>query len=393
MPSNAWVFGDSFDHYTTAEIPQKWSTAGGSLDTRVKRTGVQSLRFQSGDAPSATNFLCPSDPTYYRGGSNYGGLSQFVVGFALNPGILAGTILELWAQNLLLPNPAEKQLSLGVNPDGTVTLYDGSGLAIGTTSGMVQIGEFYYIQLQVDLSAHTAIIWLSAPGDTDGSTTQNVLSVSGFSTSQTVVDALFLVGPAGPDFFWIDDFFLCDDSNLDNEGLLGPVSILLSMPIAPGTPVVHPNYFAWDPLGDHIALVDSVPPNDGDFISFDQVVRFGPPQENTAETYQMDLSVLPASLSVVAAVQGVLRNANQGGDYLDQFEPVMAVQNDLSNFGLVFPALPVVVGSPHFAAPGSPFLFLECGSTVDPISGDFWAVADWTGNLLQVGPGMAPPPF
>ena len=104
-------YSDSFDHYSTATIGERWTVAGGSIETNLAhvRTGLQSLRVRAGNAPlmSDLHFLLAFSPP-----------QEVIFGLAYQTDSLDGIII----QTSLAGNP---QVYLEINPDGSISAKTG----------------------------------------------------------------------------------------------------------------------------------------------------------------------------------------------------------------------------------------------------------------------------
>jgi hypothetical protein len=376
----ATVFCDSFAHYDTAGIPLKYSTAGGAIENNPAhiRTGPQSLRIQSGDAPSIINFKLPADTTvvYSAYPPQY---SNFAVGVAYQAGALNGNVVELWLNLNLAPAPAERQLFIRLNANGSVSLMTGAATVLATSAaGVVTAGAFYYYTLTADLVADTAVLNVtdSLLHSTD------VISISGFATSRQHVDSVVFGGPAGPDHGWVNDFYFQDLSDASSPPFAP--NIYAVVPTSDGTPLAWDwiLFGSWQPVGSpHFGLVNPVPENEAQGIHWDDGYGPTPPFfiNRCAETYLFGCAGLPSG-RLIQGIQSVF---------------LWEYVNVIGAMPIVFPATifqdnigatQTVPNNGISTQPGMPFMFIPQPSDLDPFTGLPWLMADWKNGNRQAGP-------
>jgi len=378
------IFADSFDNYDT-DTGLRWSTGGGDFETDPDhvRTGAQSLRIQDGDSPTITNFPYPVNVDALV-------ISQpprFCVGFAWQTSTLGGeTILRLMCnrdvdgQTPLVP--AQRQFILRQNANGSISVLTGNGVSptlIGTTAaGVLTVGPFWYIEFTADMVAGN----LSLTVTDESNTATEVLTASGFVTTQPHIDGLEWGGPSGLDAAWIDDFYFSSWDTLA-PGFVGAPKIYLATPSADGLGEVNS---VTDPAAFNVtsapyfSQVDDVPQNTGSFIAREDDVGFFP--FSLGKGFKFDASAVPPG-STVAAVQAVVmwsmdHDIDGNAPNPDIFAgPTGGTLSDFGHFrqkdGLV----------------DSPFLFLTFAFDVNPQTGDPWTAEEFAGSAAyQMGPGV-----
>ncbi len=379
------TFADSFDHYDS-DTDLKWSTGGGTLETDPDhvRTGAQSLRIQAGDSPSLTNFPYPVNV-------NATVISQpprFTVGFAWQTSSLAGeTIIRLMCnrdtdgQTPLVP--PQRQFILVQNADGSISVYTGNGLTptlIGSTvAGILTVGPFWYLEFSADMIGGT----LSLTVTDDLNTATEVLTASGFVTTQPHIDGLEWGGPSGLNSAWIDDFYFADWDTVAPAVMGAPKIYGAVVPSADGVGVRNA---VADPTpynvtsAPYFSQVNEEPQNTGSFIAREDVDGFFP--FSLGQGFQFDVSQVPGG-ATIAAIQAVVMWSF--GHDIDGNAPNPDIWagptgGTVSDFG-------------HFRQKDglvdSPFLFLTFAFDTNPQTGDPWTVAEFSGGTAyQIGPGV-----
>lgn len=144
----ALLFLDSFDHYATAEISQKYSniigTGGGSQSISASN-GRRSTQCYRNDAGSVVNdryierVLTPSGATA-------------IIGVAFRAAAMGGQ-----AQPLLhIMDGSTVQVSWRLNANRTISVYRGNGSTLlGTTTEAIALDTYYYIEFKVTIDNTT----------------------------------------------------------------------------------------------------------------------------------------------------------------------------------------------------------------------------------------------
>ena len=296
-------YSDSFDHYSTATIGERWTVAGGSIETNLAhvRTGLQSLRVRAGNAPlmSDLHFLLAFSPP-----------QEVIFGLAYQTDSLDGIII----QTSLAGNP---QVYLEINPDGSISAKTGApAVTLGTSApGVITAGVFYYIEMKtlvIDNVTGYVTVKVTFPAASTGTTT-TVLNVPGVQTGMlgAGIDSFNLGGPSAPNWAYVDDLYVCDTLGGVNDDFLGPVNVFFIKPIADGAPavIVTPGG-GWTPIGGpRFSLVNEVPPDDGvTKIAF----TVGFLDISAADGYHYDASGLPGAGWTILGIQGVMDSSYAG---------------------------------------------------------------------------------
>lgn len=213
----AVLFSDSFDHYATAEITQKWTSTSGATITANGRNGTSALRINgAGGTGRVTKTVAPVSTT--AGG----------VGFAYN----INTLHDQSSNQYLVGIEESGTLHLGVQllVSGLLAVYRGTTL-LGTSSSGLSAGSFYYIEFKFAIHDSTGTVDLKLNGT-------SVLSLTGQDTRNGGtgvwnVVALELGVNLGYDADY-DDLVVWDTSGSVNNDFLGPIRIKAIYPDGAG---------------------------------------------------------------------------------------------------------------------------------------------------------------
>jgi hypothetical protein len=266
------IFMDGFDHYATADITKKWTSAANSSYWFVNPTGGRRGGgcLEIGGSASWTDTCNKTLPAGY---------STIVVGMALYVANLTDGLITLKEDNI-------NHFSISLNGIGQFMARRGApiyGTLLGTTTTSISTGTWYYIELKVTIADATGSYELRVNG-------VNVLSATNVDTRDGgtgVVNSIQLNATRNGK---IDDFYVCNSSGSTNNDFLGDCRIDTILPSGDGT------YTDGTPSTGtaHYAVVDENPPNTSDYISMDVV------DNRDSYTYP-DLP--PLSASTVYAVQ------------------------------------------------------------------------------------------
>lgn len=224
-------FFDSFDHYATGDIAEKWTSAVGmSVVAGVGRRGTAAI----GHTGGAAHLRITLDPQ-----------PTWIMGAAIKrPAILSGGYL-LW-----LGDVSSEQCGLYLNLDGSVSFRSGT-TTLGTSIASIPEGIYTYVQLKVTIHDTLGSYEVRFNKDT-------VLSATGVKTQNTAnasANVVCLVSRLStndaPAYSNIaacyDDFYVCDGVGDMNNDFLGDVRVDSALPIGPGaaaqfTPSAGSNY-------------------------------------------------------------------------------------------------------------------------------------------------------
>lgn len=283
------LFLDSFDHYATADITQKWTNASAAtIVTGRTNSGVKV-------ATSLDKALTAGSAT-------------FITGFALNVAtVAAGTILIVGDGGYGAGNA---QVTLTLLSDGSMKLFRGT--STGTLLGQTAVGvitttvQYLEVKIFVDNSGSyelrvNNVTVLSGTGDTQNTAnaqwTGFQVSTSSFGTTA-----------------YIDDLYVNDTTGTINNNFWGDTRIDVVYPDGDGASS------GWTPSTGttHYTLIDEAAPNgDTDYNStatvnaIDEVtVQNTPMPNNTIRSVQANLNVKKtdagaATVAIVARQSGV----------------------------------------------------------------------------------------
>jgi hypothetical protein len=239
----ALVFMDSFDHYATADISNKWplTVGSGSIAPGQGRRGTQSFR-AGGDASYVARLFVPA-PTW-------------VVGMSLR----FQSIFSAGAHPLLdWSDGNTPQAQVHVTTTGQLELRRGTSVVLATSTVGLGFDTTYYLEwlLTIHGSAGVSTVRIdgvpvvsvsSANTQATGSALANRVRIGNLATATALID------------LDIDDCYVCTNQTT----FLGDCRVDYLPPTGDGT------YQAWTPSAgtSHFALVDELAPNgDTDYLS------------------------------------------------------------------------------------------------------------------------------
>lgn len=260
----ALLFIDSFDHYATADLFEKWTTGGNggtgdavlSIGSGGGRRSTNSLRILTATGGNrychATKTLSPVDPT------------TCIAGCAIR--VPAGVIGASSIQVMGLKDGATTQVGLRVNPDLTLSVFRGthgsSPTVLGTTSATLTAGSFGFIEWSVLIhpSAGTTTVRLNGAAALT-LTGQNTRSTAASQWTSFVLgmDSIaansYLGSPQNIDH---DDIYIVDASGAAPwNAFLGDCRVDARLPTGAGATT------AWTPsTGSNWQNVDDAAPDD-----------------------------------------------------------------------------------------------------------------------------------
>lgn len=237
----ALLWMDSFDHYVSADIPDKYTSVyGATINTTAGRRSSGGM-FGGHQSYHVTRTLNTSSST-------------IIVGFAIWPTALNCNVCEIGEAGGI------GHIGIFLNSDGSVTVHratslwqDGIGTALGTTAaGLVNIsGAFFYFELKVVIADGTG-----------GSITFKinevaVLTVSSIDTRSGGSGVGTLLGLGGTAV--IDDLYVLDNTgSTPHNDFLGDIRVDARYATAEGA------NSGWTPLSgsDNALMVDETAPDD-----------------------------------------------------------------------------------------------------------------------------------
>lgn len=233
------LFMDGFDHYATADMPKKWTTA--SNVTIVSSGGRRNGGYCSQTSSAA--ILHKVLPTSY---------ATLIMGFAFQRNTTQASVS---VASFL--DGATEHLSIKITPvTFTLSVYRGATLlATGTTS--IVPGTWYYLEFKATIHDTTGSYTLRLNGVTE-LTASGIDTRNGGNSSANIIN---LSHNNSVNFGGIyDDFYCCDTSGSTNNDFLGDCRIDTLYPTGAG------NYTQFTPsAGANWTTVDETAPNTTDY--------------------------------------------------------------------------------------------------------------------------------
>ena len=283
------LFMDSFDHYITADLQEKWNALylpdGSTLSVSATngRRSTASLRFSI----SGNNTRGTITKTVGASGA------VAILGFAFRPTNVAGSgraaIATIWNTTTLLA-------TLSLNSDGTLSVIRGdhsSGAVLGTTSALT-LNVFTYIEWKVTLSASVGTHDVRFNGITAMTplTGQNTASMTTWNTFELGQRNFGNSWPGGAMSVDYDDLYASDGSGASPwNGFLGDCRVDAGVPSGAGASA------QWTPsAGSNYQNVDDAAPDDD--ATYNETTTVG----------HVDTFVVPDAASAGATIRGVQVN-------------------------------------------------------------------------------------
>lgn len=245
------LYIDSFDHFASADIVQKWPLAS---------TGPAPV-IQAGGGRRGTNSLRSTSNGIYAARLFTPG-ATWIVGMSVrfqsaHPN--QSPIID-WADGTSV------QTQLAVNGVGQVVLYRGvytSGTVLGTSTVAMGFNTHYYLEWSLTIHASTgaSVVRIDGVPVLSLSTINTQAVASGVASRLRVGNLGSIVALGDLD---IDDLYVCDQGGSANNAFLGDCRVDYLPPDGDGT------HRAWTPSAgtDHYALVDDLTPNaDTDYLA------------------------------------------------------------------------------------------------------------------------------
>lgn len=247
----AGIFLDSFDHYGTLQISDKWRDSNGSIVTDVFRTGSQSIFFNG-----AQFAMLAIDNALGK---------TMICGTAVRQEIFGGQIIGFSRQQA---NPLD-ECYVGTNALGQLQFVipfppGGEVRYTAPLETALVANVWYRVELKVLIK-----------GDATGSFEVRLNGVTVLQATNVVtgsqpepVLSFAIMAPGGAGRTWHDDVYLCDSTGTRNNDFLGDIRVYETTPTADG------HYEEWTPLSgsNHAAMVNEIPPDgDGSYVSSDTI--------------------------------------------------------------------------------------------------------------------------
>lgn len=205
-------FVDSFDHYATADIPQKYSSSANSpsISAGNGRRSTASLRFTSSLA-TLTRVIDAQ--------------ATWIVGFSFRVTSLPASDTVF----LTFLDAGTNQCDLRLRADGTIRATR-NGTALATSTNAISAGTTYYLETKLLVNNATGTFEVRV----NGSST-NWIAITGQDTQNTAnatANTVMLSGVISATD--MDDLYICDGAGSANNDFLGDVRVDCYMPSGNG---------------------------------------------------------------------------------------------------------------------------------------------------------------
>lgn len=239
-------FADSFSHYATADILDKWTAQDFSASTSISagngRNSNASWRISSPNGPRSLSLTLDAQQTWIMG------CAFKTASLSLYSNSAAGDIMSV-------RDAGSAQCDLRVLTDGTLRATR-NGTTLGTTSFAISANTFYYIEWKVKIDNTTGTIDVQVNGS-------NKLSLTGLDTQNTAnatANQVVMGNLGGNSNTTSDfgDFYACDgQGSAPTNTFLGDVRIEAKFTNGAGVTT------EWTPsAGSNFQNVDETAPDD-----------------------------------------------------------------------------------------------------------------------------------
>ena len=247
----ALLFMDSFDHYATADITEKWTSVSDASHPVIGaygRTGTQGLLLSGANQIGSVVMTV------------LGGVDEAIVGFAFKLASGAPSGAALWAFGSANAWECGVRLNadLTLQPVRCATNFQPgapnflTGIGVATTAAL-QVGVWAYIEIQMKVSATVGTCTIRINGN--GVTAQTGLNTLGAVAALTRIGIGGLATSAGACHY--DDVVVMNTAGSLNNSFIGDVTVSAIYPSAAG------NSSGWTPsAGSNYQCVDEAAPND-----------------------------------------------------------------------------------------------------------------------------------
>jgi len=368
----ALLFMDSFDHYATADITEKWTQIVAKEEWSdyedlpvigaYGRNSSQGIRMAVGGANRCGNpvsvTLAPTDTDLVIAGAafkynNFTNLSQEV-----NPKVNSDTASNGGSNWLFaIKDTNTYQVWFRLNTNGTISAFCGAGYPstlLGTTTGSLQVNVWAYVEFKVLIHGSAGTVDVRING-------VNSLSLTGKNT-QAGASAIWNVARFGYIAVStvstitcdIDDVVVMDGSGSFNNAFIGDVTISVLNPNGAG------NSTDWTPsAGSNYQCVDEdIVNDDTDYVSSSTL--------NAKDLYAMEDCAAGADIRAVQVVTA-MRKGTEGPGKIKHVIRSNSTDYDSAEIGLG----------------GTAYSFNRTIWETDPATAAAWTESGW--NAAQVG--------
>jgi hypothetical protein len=222
-------FMDSFDHYTTAQLAGKYERVIGppTITSNAARTGPQGLQIGGGQQ------VGKQVPQYAKYFSGVG------LDFFSTPGVNGNIIFSYYDLGT-----STVQCQCRVYADGSIQAFKGNAVTqLGVApagSFPMNLNVFHYFEMGVNVtSAASGSVELRVDGTTVLNLTNVVTAQNNNFTNMVIIGDIALLGAT----YYVDDFYINDDTGLYNKTFAGDVTIVRVPMGASGS------FTQWTPVG------------------------------------------------------------------------------------------------------------------------------------------------
>jgi hypothetical protein len=286
----ALLFMDSFDHYATADLTEKWTASNNSpVVGAYGRNSTNGLRCSINHWVSATVL---------------GGITEAILAVAIKPATMSAD-----SAVLAFGAAGHWQCGLGVRADGTLQPFRVTNAAftpasasgsyvsyIGSASTFaLSVGVWTYLEVRIVCSDTVGVCQARANGS-------EILNLTSLDTSYDATSLTRIgLGGDGSSAFYYDDLVVMDTTGSLNNAFMGDVTVSAIYPSAAG------NSSGWTPsAGSNYQCVDESSPNDDTDYNATSTV-------GTKDTYAFANAPAGADIRAVQVLAAVRKGAEGPG--------------------------------------------------------------------------------
>lgn len=202
-------FIDSFDHYATADINQKYSSTSGTVAVSAGngRRSTSSLR-------------CGLTGNVVRVIDSQG---TWVVGFAIKFAALGSGDVAF----LIIQDGGSTQVDIRLRADGTLRATR-NGTALATSTSALSANTTYYVETKVLISDTVGTVEVRVNGSSTGWI--NITGQDTKNTANSTANSIVINGATSGGSTDFDDYYICDGAGSVNNDFLGDVRVDCYMP-------------------------------------------------------------------------------------------------------------------------------------------------------------------
>lgn len=273
-------FVDSFDHYATGDVLEKWTAPETSISTQAIATGTGRRGTNGWTSSGTSRGLIKGVPNH----------ATHIIGFAVNFG---GAVPTVAANIIEFREGGQTHLAVRINADLSLSVRRAT-TTLATVGGVLPANGFFYLEFKGTVHDTTGAYEVRVNG-------ANVLSASGIDTRDggAGVTASVVLGCVISNMVF-DDLYICDGAGSTNNDFLGDVRVDCFQPSGNGN---SSQLLGSDGNStDNYLLVDETAPNDDtDYVSSSTVSQ--------KDTYAFpNMSHTPATINGVQVVMSAKKD-------------------------------------------------------------------------------------